>query len=139
MCAGATERTGAYRSVSALVGSLIRPTAIFAPSDIGAISAIWAARDGGLRIPDDLAVVGVGDVPEGRAPRPTLSSVGPVLPDFGDVAEHLFDRLAPAVPPPGRIVVRPWSFFPRGSGASPPPPQTAVFRRSEGGMPRRKG
>lgn len=51
---------GAYASSRRLLGMGIeRPTAIFAASDEMAIGAILAARDFGLRVPDDLSVIGM--------------------------------------------------------------------------------
>ena len=38
------------------------PTAIFAASDVQAIGVLEAARSGGLRVPEDLAVIGFDDV-----------------------------------------------------------------------------
>ena len=39
-----------------------RPTAIFAASDTQALGVIAAAREAGLRVPDDLSVVGYDDI-----------------------------------------------------------------------------
>src|SRR3712207_9561842 len=39
-----------------------RPTAIFAVSDVHALGALQAATERGLRIPDDLAIVGYDDI-----------------------------------------------------------------------------
>lgn len=117
---GAVDRADAYRSVTTLLATDDRPSALFAASDIGAISAIWAARDAGLRVPADLAVVGVGNIPEGQISRPALSSVGPIRHDFGEVAELLLDRLTHDPGAAGRVLLRPWSFFPRGSTAPAP-------------------
>ncbi|MCU1515656.1 MAG: LacI family transcriptional regulator [Pseudarthrobacter sp.] len=51
---------GAYASARRLLGmGTERPTAIFAASDEMAIGAILAARDFGLRVPDDLSVIGM--------------------------------------------------------------------------------
>ncbi|MFJ5958472.1 LacI family DNA-binding transcriptional regulator [Paenarthrobacter sp. NPDC092416] len=51
---------GAYASARQLLGSSPeRPTAVFAASDEMAIGTILAARDFGLRIPDDLSVIGI--------------------------------------------------------------------------------
>lgn len=51
---------GAYASARQLLGSSPeRPTAVFAASDEMAIGTILAARDFGLRIPEDLSVIGI--------------------------------------------------------------------------------
>ncbi|MET3351711.1 UNVERIFIED_ORG: DNA-binding LacI/PurR family transcriptional regulator [Arthrobacter sp. UYEF1] len=51
---------GAYASARKLLASAAgRPTAIFAASDEMAIGAILAARDFGLRVPEDLSVIGM--------------------------------------------------------------------------------
>lgn len=51
---------GAYAAARSLLGGVTeRPTAVFAASDEMAIGAILAARDFGLRIPDDLSVIGM--------------------------------------------------------------------------------
>jgi DNA-binding LacI/PurR family transcriptional regulator len=51
---------GAYAAARQLLASAPeRPTAVFAASDEMAIGAILAARDFGLRIPDDLSVMGI--------------------------------------------------------------------------------
>ncbi len=48
------------------MGSLLsmpdRPTAVFAASDVVAIGAMGAAQDAGLRIPEDMAIVGFDDI-----------------------------------------------------------------------------
>jgi DNA-binding LacI/PurR family transcriptional regulator len=51
---------GGYATARQLLGaSAERPTAVFAASDEMAIGAILAARDFGLRIPEDLSVIGM--------------------------------------------------------------------------------
>jgi DNA-binding LacI/PurR family transcriptional regulator len=51
---------GAYASARKLLGTgPERPTAVFAASDEMAIGTILAARDFGLRVPDDLSVIGM--------------------------------------------------------------------------------
>ncbi|WP_349899766.1 LacI family DNA-binding transcriptional regulator [Parafrigoribacterium soli] len=53
---------GGYTAAKQLLGSpRNRPTAIFAASDEMAIGTILAARDLGLRVPEDLSVIGVDD------------------------------------------------------------------------------
>jgi DNA-binding LacI/PurR family transcriptional regulator len=51
---------GGYATARQLLGSSSeRPTAVFAASDEMAIGAILAARDFGLRVPEDLSVIGL--------------------------------------------------------------------------------
>ncbi|GAA4987620.1 LacI family DNA-binding transcriptional regulator [Nonomuraea thailandensis] len=112
---GADDRVAAYQTATELLGSPDRPDAIFAASDRAAISAIWAARDLGLSVPDDVAIVGVGNIDEGLISNPQLSTVGPLRHDYTDVVRLLFDRLQADEPPPAREIVRSWTFVRRGS------------------------
>jgi LacI family transcriptional regulator len=52
-----------------------RPTAIFAANDGMAIGALYALRDAGLRIPEDIAIGGFDDIPMARYIEPPLTSV----------------------------------------------------------------
>ena len=52
---------GGYEAAMALLDRDVPPTALFALSDEMAFGAIHAAHDRGLRIPDDLSIVGVDD------------------------------------------------------------------------------
>jgi LacI family transcriptional regulator, repressor for deo operon, udp, cdd, tsx, nupC, and nupG len=53
---------GGYQAAKQLLGNpRRRPTAIFAASDEMAIGAILAAKDMGLRVPEDISVIGVDD------------------------------------------------------------------------------
>ncbi|NUP79156.1 MAG: LacI family DNA-binding transcriptional regulator [Nonomuraea sp.] len=112
---GADDRVSAYRTAAELLAGPDRPDAIFAASDRAAISVIRAARDAGLSVPGDLAVVGVGNVDEGLISNPQLSTVGPLRHDYTDVVRLLFDRLQAEEPLPAREIVRPWTFLRRGS------------------------
>jgi DNA-binding LacI/PurR family transcriptional regulator len=110
-----SSREKAYHKTAALLGLSERPTAILAASDIAAVSAIWAIRDGGLRVPDDMAVIGVGNIPEGGITRPPLTTVGPTSCDWTPVTELLFSRVESRVPLEGRVHLSPWTFILRGS------------------------
>ncbi|GAA0497392.1 LacI family DNA-binding transcriptional regulator [Streptomyces olivaceiscleroticus] len=54
-----------------------RPDAVFAYNDPVAIGAMRALSERGLRVPEDVAVVGFDDVEEGRFGTVTLTSVSP--------------------------------------------------------------
>ena len=53
----------------------MRPDAIFCYSDLLAMGAMRAIFDAGLRVPEDVAVIGIDDIEEGRFARPSLSTV----------------------------------------------------------------
>jgi LacI family transcriptional regulator len=69
------------------------PTAIFAFNDNIAIGAIQAARARGLRVPEDLSVVGFDDVEPATIVTPALTTVRQPLAEMGRTAVSLLNRL----------------------------------------------
>ncbi|TDK25431.1 LacI family transcriptional regulator [Arthrobacter crusticola] len=69
------------------------PTAIFAASDQMALGVYEAARQRGLRIPDDLSVVGFDDLPEAGWASPPLTTVHQPLSAMGSLAARTLVRL----------------------------------------------
>jgi LacI family transcriptional regulator/LacI family repressor for deo operon, udp, cdd, tsx, nupC, and nupG len=55
-------REPARESADRLLSLPVRPTAIFAASDVQAMGVLEAARAKGLRVPEDLAVIGFDDI-----------------------------------------------------------------------------
>ncbi|WP_129669772.1 LacI family DNA-binding transcriptional regulator [Phytoactinopolyspora endophytica] len=74
------------------------PTAILASSDQMAIGAYEAVRQSGLRVPDDVSIVGFDDLPEVRWASPPLTTVRQPLSDMGAVAARTVLRLAAGEP-----------------------------------------
>ena len=70
------------------------PTAVFVSSDTMALGAYEAARRRGLRVPDDLSVVGFDDLPEARWSSPPLSTIRQPLTEMGALAARTALRLA---------------------------------------------
>jgi LacI family transcriptional regulator len=70
------------------------PTAIFASSDQMAFGVYEAVRRRGLRVPDDISVVGFDDLPETRWTSPPLTTVRQPLAEMGLVAARTVLRLA---------------------------------------------
>ncbi len=52
-----------------------RPTAVFCVSDVRALGILSGARREGISVPDDLAVVGFGDLPDASVSSPPLTTV----------------------------------------------------------------
>jgi DNA-binding LacI/PurR family transcriptional regulator len=91
---GAENRVAAYRSAEWLLAR--SPDAIFSASDRGAISVLIALSHAGVRVPDEVAVLGFGNVPEGEITRPPLTTIGRGREGMEDVARQLFRRLRSA-------------------------------------------
>jgi alanine racemase len=82
-----------------------RPTGVLAVSDIIAMGALRAARRLGVRIPDDLEVIGFDDIPIAAASQPALSTVHQPIPEKGRVAIRLLIRELDEGGPRERIVL----------------------------------
>ncbi|MEU8080463.1 LacI family DNA-binding transcriptional regulator [Catellatospora citrea] len=70
------------------------PTAIFASSDQMALGVYEAIRRRGLRVADDVSVVGFDDLPEVRWSSPPLTTIRQPLAEMGMVAARTVLRLA---------------------------------------------
>nr|WP_275408924.1 substrate-binding domain-containing protein [Microbispora amethystogenes] len=85
--------------------------AVFATSDELAIGAMEAAREKGLRVPEDLAVAGFGDIHAASCTTPALTTVRvPAADQALALARLLMSRLdgrhTSSVVLPTRLVVR---------------------------------
>jgi DNA-binding LacI/PurR family transcriptional regulator len=85
------HRGDGYRAVHALLDSGARPDALFCCNDLLAVGALRALAEAGLRVPDDVAVIGIDDIEEGRFTTPTLTTISP---DKGAIALASVDLLA---------------------------------------------
>ncbi len=71
-----------------------RPTIIFACNDHMAIGALNCALDAGLRIPDDMAIVGFDNIPTTTLVRPKLTTIAQFPVEIGNLlAQALFERI----------------------------------------------
>src|SRR5436189_164246 len=73
--AGFMEADG-YRAMKRLLTVRPRIDAVFAANDPAAIGAMKAIWDAGLRVPDDVAIVGAGDIAHGDLLRVPLTTIG---------------------------------------------------------------
>jgi DNA-binding LacI/PurR family transcriptional regulator len=107
------HRAEGHRAMSGLLAAGGRPDAVFCFSDELALGALRALADAGLRVPDDVALVGFDDIEDGRYAVPTLTTIAPDKDRIAQLAlQVLRDRLAgddrPArvITAPHRLVVR---------------------------------
>ncbi|MBP2437625.1 LacI family DNA-binding transcriptional regulator [Microbacterium amylolyticum] len=84
--------TGGYRADDANSGAValldaeVRPTAVFAANDVSAIELIRVAHERGLRVPEDLSIVGFDDIPDAASASPALTTVRQPLREMGAAA-----------------------------------------------------
>ena len=103
--------SGYQAALSLLKGGEL-PTAIFASNDRMAMGAVAAAYDLGMRVPEELAVVGFDDTPSSSYVRPSLTSVSLPSYEMGATAARLLSRQMIGEPTenvvwvPSRLVVR---------------------------------
>jgi LacI family transcriptional regulator len=91
---GDFRHEGGFRASCTLLDLADRPTAIFAGSDQQAMGAYEAARQVGLRVPDDLSVVGFDDLPLCQWLSPPLTTIRQPLEEMGRLAARmLFQQL----------------------------------------------
>ena len=104
-----------YREMQALLACPQPPTAVFCVSDRTAFGALAAIKEAGLRVPEDIALVGFDDVRDSEHTIPPLTTVHVPKLEMGIVAAQrlvdLMNNPQPDVPPlklvlPTQLVVR---------------------------------
>jgi LacI family transcriptional regulator len=95
------------------------PTAIFAANDLSAFGAIAAAHELGMRVPEDVSVIGFDDVPMASQVYPPLTTIRQPLQQMGRSAVNiLLARIAGIESPSDRITL-PTDLILRSSTAQP--------------------
>jgi LacI family transcriptional regulator len=84
---------GGVEAAGRLLDAAEPPTAIFAFNDNLAIGAMQAASARGLRIPEDLSIVGFDDLEWAQLVAPALTTVRQPLEEMGRMAVSLLSRL----------------------------------------------
>ncbi len=97
------------------------PTAIFAGSDEMAVGIMEAARARGLRIPEDLSIVGFDDTQIAQVTSPPLTTIRQPLREMGGVALRTALRLAAGERIDSHHVELATELVVRGSTAPVPP------------------
>jgi DNA-binding LacI/PurR family transcriptional regulator len=87
-----TEESG-YEAMRTLLESSLIPTAVFAANDLDAIGAMKAVRKKGLRIPEDIAVIGFDDIQLASHIEPPLTTIRQPIYEMGITAVSLLVQL----------------------------------------------
>ena len=113
---GDFSEDGGHRAMQCLLDGPHPPTAVFAASDVMAMGALVAIREAGLRVPEDIAVVGFDDISVARLISPRLTTVAQFQENLGvRAAEMLLERLDGTAPEHGRSEEMPYELIVRES------------------------
>jgi LacI family transcriptional regulator len=101
---GDFTEAGGYYAMQQMLPA--KPDSVFAASDIMAIGAMRAVRDAGLRIPEDVAIVGFDDLPIATLSDIQLTTIRQPVVSFGAKAvEILIDLIENGINPPRHIIM----------------------------------
>ena len=118
-------RVGGYRPETAdqpvheLLELTERPTAIFAANDLSAIRTMEVAREMGIRVPQELSVIGFDNVPESALTTPPLTTINQPIRRMGAEAIDLLIGLLDGSADPNTHLTLPTELIERGSCAPP--------------------
>ena len=114
-----TTRFNRIDGVTAMAALLDRedpPDAVFCYSDLVASGAIHTILERGLRIPEDIAIIGYDDIEDGRYSHPTISTISPDKTAIAQLAvERLIMRIGSPGPVPGVELLAEHRLIPRQS------------------------
>jgi DNA-binding LacI/PurR family transcriptional regulator len=114
-----TPRLG-YPFAKQLLGRRKPFTALFAYNDISALGAIRAFREQGLRVPEDVSVMGFDDIPAAALQTPSLTTVRQPLHRMGQVAaQTLLERIEGGKEYPAEIAIEPELVVRESTGPAP--------------------
>lgn len=116
---GDFSRESGYRAARALLAEPTRPDAVFAVNDMMAIGCLAAFDEAGVRVPEDIAVVGFDDIPMAAFTRPPLTTVQVQIARLGRIAlERLIDQIEAPNQRPPRATTMPCEVVTRASCGS---------------------
>jgi DNA-binding LacI/PurR family transcriptional regulator len=116
---GDSRPKGGIEAMQQLLGLPSRPTGVFCYNDVTALGAMRAARAAGLRIPQDLSVVGFDDIDLAPYLEPPLTTIAQPKREMGEKAVQMVldllagDKLVEDCVLPSRLIVRGSTMPPR--------------------------
>ena len=95
-------------------------TALFAFNDLAAIGAIYAFHEAGLRVPEDISVIGFDDLPMAAFSNPQLTTIRQPLESMGQIAARtLISRIETKATHQAVIVIEPELIIRASTGPVP--------------------
>lgn len=119
---GAFTKASGQEAGETLAARADRPDAVFAANDNMAVGALLAFQDAGLRVPEDVAMVGFDDIPLAGLVRPALTTLKINIAETGRNALERLVRLIGSAADTACEVVRPELVVRASSNPLTPPP-----------------
>lgn len=92
------------------------PDAVFCFNDLMALGAMSVLKEAGYRIPEDIALIGIDDIEDGRYATPSLSTIAPDKQAMADLAVSLLiERIKGKRDEPAKCVYVPFRLILRAS------------------------
>ncbi len=129
--AGSFRATGGQEAMRSLLALPEPPTAVFAVNDLAAVGALNAIAEAGLRVPQDISVVGFNDLFEANYVTPRLSTMQAPARDMGVRAAEQLLAMVISGEWPASPVLLPVTLMPRettgpvATHRHTPPPRSA--------------
>jgi len=108
------------RAALRLLDLEVPPTAIFAANDLEALGVLDAARTRGVRVPQELSLVGFDDALQATSASPQLTTVRQPFAEIGSTALQVLLQLANDIPLPTNRLELSTQLIVRESTAAPP-------------------
>lgn len=116
---GEYTKSGGYYAACRLLDH--KPDAIFAATDNMAVGVLQALHEAGIRVPDDIAVVGFDDISLAREADPPLTTMRQPLTVMGKrLVEILFDIMETGLDPPRQVIFEAELVIRKSCGAANP-------------------
>jgi len=110
---GDFSQPGGYAGAITLLDLPEPPTAIFASNDVMAMGVLDAVRSRGLRVPEDVSIIGFDDIPQASHIHPALTTISQPLEKMGRVATQMLidllhhpEKAVSRIELPTQLVVR---------------------------------
>ena len=109
---------GGYDAIQRLCGGAGRPDAVFVANNLMTVGALRSLRDLGLRVPEDVRVVGFDDAPWAALVQPPLTVVSQPAYEIGRIAaDLLFEKREDPSREPREVLLVPELIVRESSGA----------------------
>jgi LacI family transcriptional regulator len=112
---GEFRQPAGFQATTVLLEQSSPPTAIFAANDLSAFGAIEAIKERGLRVPDDVSVVGFDDIPMASQVFPALTTIRQPLHEMGATAVKLLASMVSGLNPITQRIKLPTELIVRAS------------------------